>query len=205
MEFLLIASTHFLALLSPGPDFFLIMQAAVRLPVRYSLSLCLGIAIANGVYLVLAVLGLELAKEASNTIALLKYTGAGYLIFLGIMLLRAPLQSFDNTDARGARNFIMAKSHPRQFLVGFTSAIVNPKNAIFYLALFTVMVSPNTQVFTKALYALWMMVIVFVWDCSLVLVLGNGKVKKWFGRSVFYVEKVAGVMLTLFGVMLPFS
>ena len=32
MEFLLIASAHFLALLSPGPDFFLLMQAALRLP-----------------------------------------------------------------------------------------------------------------------------------------------------------------------------
>ena len=33
MEFLLLASAHFLALLSPGPDFFLIMQASLRLPV----------------------------------------------------------------------------------------------------------------------------------------------------------------------------
>lgn len=33
MEFLLLASTHFLALLSLGPDFFLIMQTSLGLPV----------------------------------------------------------------------------------------------------------------------------------------------------------------------------
>lgn len=32
MEFLLSASAHFLALLSPGPDFFLIMQTSLHLP-----------------------------------------------------------------------------------------------------------------------------------------------------------------------------
>ena len=33
MEFLLLASAHFLALLIPGPDFFLKIQASLRLPV----------------------------------------------------------------------------------------------------------------------------------------------------------------------------
>ena len=32
MEFLLIAVAHFLALLSPGPDFFLVVRSALRLP-----------------------------------------------------------------------------------------------------------------------------------------------------------------------------
>ena len=58
MEFIFIATAHFLALLSPGPDFFLIMQAALRLPPRYGIAICVGIAFANGTYLLLAVLGL---------------------------------------------------------------------------------------------------------------------------------------------------
>ena len=40
MEFLLLATAHFLALLSPGPDFFLIMQASLRLPLRYGFAIC---------------------------------------------------------------------------------------------------------------------------------------------------------------------
>ena len=63
MEFLLIATTHLLALLSPGPDFFLVLQAALRLPRRYGLAICAGIALANALYLALAVSGIEIVRE----------------------------------------------------------------------------------------------------------------------------------------------
>lgn len=93
MGFLLIASAHFLALLSPGPDFFLVMQASLRLPRRYCFALCSGIAIANGVYILSAVIGLEVVREMTWFLALLKYLGGSYLLFLGVMLLRSPVQS----------------------------------------------------------------------------------------------------------------
>lgn len=44
----------------------------------------------------------------------------------------------------------------------------------------------------------------FVWDAFIVLVIGQSWVKNYIGRVVFYVEKLAGVALVLFGVMLPF-
>lgn len=80
MEFVLIASAHFLALLSPGPDFFLIMQTALRMPMRYALSVCAGIAAANGLYLTIAVLGLEAVRNMHLLMTVLKYLGSGYLI-----------------------------------------------------------------------------------------------------------------------------
>lgn len=80
MEFVLIASAHFLALLSPGPDFFLIIQTALRMPMRYALSVCAGIAAANGLYLTIAVLGLEAVRNMHFLMTVLKYLGSGYLI-----------------------------------------------------------------------------------------------------------------------------
>ena len=49
MEFLLIASAHFLALLSPGPDFFLILQTALRLPTlpHLEVSCSIGVAVST--------------------------------------------------------------------------------------------------------------------------------------------------------------
>jgi hypothetical protein len=38
-----------------------------------------------------------------------------------------------------------------------------------------------------------------------VVVFGRTRVGKWLGRSVFVVEKVSGVMLALFGLLLPFT
>lgn len=52
-SFLLIASAHFLALLSPGPDFFLVARSALAAGWRTASGACLGIALANGLFIVL--------------------------------------------------------------------------------------------------------------------------------------------------------
>ena len=49
-----LALSHFVALLSPGPDFFLLVGYAVRYRIRGSIGLCLGIAAGNALYIVLA-------------------------------------------------------------------------------------------------------------------------------------------------------
>ena len=202
MEFLLLASAHFLALLSPGPDFFLIMQASLRLPLRYGLAICGGIGLANGVYLMLAVLGFEMVRETDLIFSVLKYLGGAYLLFLGYTLLRSPRKPIDDpTD----RSVTMVQSLTRQFLIGFLSAILNPKNMIFYLSLFTAMVSVDTSFMTRCLYALWMMSVVFVWDCFVVMTIGRDRIKKWLGQSIYFIEKLSGVALAGFGVLLPFT
>jgi len=202
MEFALIATAHFLALLSPGPDFFLILQASLRLPFRYGVAICAGIASANGVYLLCALLGLEAVKEMAWLMTTLRYAGALYLIFLGVMLLRAPRQTLVR---KAPATFLQERNIGRQFMIGFMSGILNPKNAIFYLSLFTVMVSDQTGLTTRWLYALWMTSVVFLWDCGVVIVIGRERVTTWLGRGVYYIEKISGTMLALFGLLLPFT
>lgn len=202
MEFVLIAGAHFLALLSPGPDFFLIMQASLRLPRRFGICVCAGIATANAVYLLFAVCGLEVIKETIWLMTLLRYLGGAYLIFLGICLLRAPRQGI---EGRSHQSFLNIHHAGRQFLVGFLSGILNPKNAIFYLSLFTVMVSVKTGITTRFFYALWMICVVFFWDSGIVMFIGRNNFRARLGYSIFWLEKLSGLVLTLFGIFLPFT
>lgn len=202
MEFLCIAIAHFLALLSPGPDFFLIMQASLRLPVRYGIAICLGIGCANGLYLALAVVGLEMVRELSWLSIILKYCGGGYLVFVGVMLLKAPSRTVSTKEPAG---FLHLQHLGRQFLIGFTSAILNPKNVIFYFALFTGMVSEQTSFLIRCCYGLWMTLMVIVWDCGLVVFLHHWDMKTRLGRGIFYVEKCSGAALLFFGLVLPFA
>ncbi len=59
-----LALSHFVALLSPGPDFFLLIGYAVRYRIRDSIGLCLGIAAGNALYIVLAIVGWGLLRQA---------------------------------------------------------------------------------------------------------------------------------------------
>ena len=181
MEFFVIATAHFLALVSPGPDFFLIAQASLRLPLRYALAICLGITVANAVYLSFAILGLEVIKEMTFLVDVLKYLGAGYLMYLGFLLLRAPRQSLEGNEGG---NFLRAQHLGKQFLAGFLSGILNPKNAIFYLSLFTVIVSAETGLVTRCLYGLWMTTAVFTWDVLVATVLGRDQLQQFLGKGV---------------------
>ena len=202
MEFILLASAHFLALLSPGPDFFLIMQASLRLPLRYGLSISAGIALGNALYLVFAIIGFELIRETAWLFLVLKYLGSAYLLFIGIMLLRTPRQ---NITGQTSRTFLQVESIARQFVIGFSSALLNPKNMIFYLSLFTAMVSAETSFLNRCLYGVWMVGVVFFWDCLVVVTIGREKVKNWLGNTVYYIEKLSGFALASFGLFLPFT
>ena len=202
MEFLLIASAHFLALLSPGPDFFLLMQGAFRLPVRYCFALCAGIALANGVYLLVAILGIAVVSSFTPLMVGLKYLGGAYLLFLGIMLLRAPRRSLKAGDSQGG---IHLRSYRRQFTLGFLSGILNPKNAIFYLAIFSVMVSQETPLLIRGLYGCWMSCVVFIWDSLVVLFFNRQGTKDRLRPVVYYLEKISGIVLAFFGIFLAFT
>ena len=202
MEFILLASAHFLALLSPGPDFFLITQASLRLPRKYGIAVCAGIAVANFVYLVFAVFGIEIIKEWTPLMLAMKYLGAVYLVTLGTMLLRSPLRPIQMEQPTG---FLQRQHLGRQFTVGFRSGILNPKNAIFYLSLFTVMVSSSTTLPIRCAYAIWMTSVVFLWDALVVVMIGQEKIRINLGKGIFYVEKLSGIMLASFGIILPFT
>ena len=62
-EFLTLTSVYFLALLSPGQDFFLILKHALSHGYKKAWWGCLGIACGNGVYIALAYMGHEHLKR----------------------------------------------------------------------------------------------------------------------------------------------
>lgn len=88
-----LALSHFVALLSPGPDFFLLVGYAVRYRIRGSIGLCLGIAAGNALYIVLAIVGWGLLRQAPLLFLLIELLGAGYLLW------RQPADTQPSRDA----------------------------------------------------------------------------------------------------------
>ena len=61
--FIAIAITHFLALLSPGPDFFLILSTLLRQGQRSAKMICLGVATGNAFIILMIYLSLFYSKQ----------------------------------------------------------------------------------------------------------------------------------------------
>ncbi|STV64674.1 amino acid exporter (threonine) [Klebsiella pneumoniae subsp. pneumoniae] len=158
-----LALSHFVALLSPGPDFFLLIGYAVRYRIRGSIGLCLGIAAGNALYIVLAIVGWGLLRQAPLLFLLIELLGAGYLLWIGSLLIRSRPATLAVESVRAAR-----PGFGRQLLLGLGSSLLNPKNALFYLALMTSLLGPAVTLLQQTVSGLWMVSVVFFWDLLLV-------------------------------------
>ncbi|MEM5278095.1 LysE family translocator [Cupriavidus taiwanensis] len=131
----MVAGAHALALLSPGPDFFLVVRSALLHGPRRAGAVCLGIALGNGVFIGLALAGVAAMRDSPQWFAALQWAGCAYLAWLGWRLLRASGElSIPAADA-AARP--AAADWPAQLASGFLSAVLNPKNGLFYASLFS--------------------------------------------------------------------
>lgn len=193
--FLLLAGTHFLALLSPGPDFFLVLRTSTRFGSRAGGLTSAGIALANAVYVLCALSGVALMQRAPLLLEAIRWLGCGYLAWLGWRILRssrsAPLdEGLTALPPPGGSVFI----------AGFLSGLLNPKNALFYFSLLSVATPLGTPVALRVFYGVWMVSVVFGWDALLALGLGNGVVRRFLLRQVALIEKALGcVFLAIAG------
>ena len=201
LEFGTLAIAHFLALISPGPDFFLIVGTSVREGASRAVAVCVGIAAANGVYILFALTGFAMIKENPLIFAAIKTAGALYLLYLGMMLVKSSQRSICSvTEDEGEGKTVSAWG--RLFAAGFLSAILNPKNAIFYLSLFTVIVSRQTPQGIQALYGLWMFLAVLCWDWLVARTAGNEGVRRRLNHYTHLIEKGSGCVLFFLGALL---
>ena len=196
-DFLLIAGAHFLALLSPGPDFFLVARSSLAHGWRGASGACIGIALANAVFIVAAFGGLSVLRAGSTAFLVVQLAGCAYLFYLGWLFLRhAGTSSLEAMPGTG-------KAHWRSGLaMGFVSAILNPKNALFYVSLATVLASRQTSTGAMAAYGAWMVLAVLAWDMAVALAIGSAALRQRFARALPLLERLSGAMLIVLSVAL---
>lgn len=197
-QFAMVAGAHGLALLSPGPDFFLVVRASMVDGLRSATGVCVGIALGNGVYIALALAGLAATAGMRGLFLALQWAGCAYLAWMGWKFLRArgavPLPS-GHAGAPGASGGTPGPDYLAQVGTGFLSAVLNPKNGLFYASLFAVLAGRSAPLATQAAYGVWMFGAVLLWDIAVAVAVRHPAVMGRFVRSLRTVERVTGVVL----------
>lgn len=191
--FLLVAGAHFLALLSPGPDFFLIVRTALLYGWRRAAGVCMGVALANGLFIALAWTGVAAVRPGSTAYAALQWGGCGYLAWLGWCLLRSPGTPIALDGAPPAAAAAPAPGWARALRMGLASGLLNPKNALFYASLFTMLAGVPRGV--QALYGAWMVSAVLGWDLLVAATAGHPAVVRRFAQRLRWIERGTGAVL----------
>jgi threonine/homoserine/homoserine lactone efflux protein len=192
-QFLLVAAAHFLALLSPGPDFFLIARTSVHEGWRAASGACLGIACANAVFIVAAFAGISALRPDGAPFIALQLAGAVYLLYLGVRFLR-------HAGAGGLDQGVLGVGSNggttrRAASMGFLSGILNPKNALFYVSLASMLGS--IPLGGKVFYGAWMFSVVLAWDMLVAALIGNPLLLRRFSRALPWIERTSGGVLVL--------
>lgn len=192
--FLLMAA---LTVLSPGPGVVMTLTNALRHGFRSSLSGVLGLA--TGVLLVAAAsatsLGVLMATSAVAFTAM-KFIGAGYLVFLGIKLWRAPPLNLP-------LGVTQTTGFGRRFLEGVSLQLTNPKAIFFFLSVFPQFIDSSQR------YAMQFTVLVLSYSGLLVLIHGlyamfAHRARGWLNseHGARTVNRLGGATFMLFGAVL---
>jgi len=194
--------------LTPGPDVFFVITNALRRGTRAGLVAALGITAGCCVHIVAAAVGVSALVAASATaFTVLKWTGAVYLVWVGVSMIFARAKP----DAPGLMSGAGAGGEATQgslwgvFRRGFWTNAVNPKVALFFLAFVPQFIAPQTAHPSLAFLALGLL---FNFN-ALWVNFGWVAVATWMSRrigavqhSLRWLERTAGVVFIGFGVRL---
>ncbi|GAB2703531.1 LysE family translocator [Nocardia thraciensis] len=191
-QFLAVAVAHFLALLIPGVDFFLIVRTAAAHGWRSASGVCAGIASANGAFIAGAFTGLTQVGD-ERILAWFELAGGTFLICTGIACWRARVSL-----TVGAEGVVGRAAWARNYGLGLASGLLNPKNLLFYVSLAATLSSAMTGQLT--LYGAWMFSIVLAWDLFVAAVMGAKRSRAILARALPWITKAAAIVVTLFGI-----
>ncbi len=216
MEFLstwlLVVTVFGVAVLSPGPDFIMTVRNAVVYNRRAGLLSSFGLALGIVVHVSYSLVGI--AALISKSILLytaIKYMGAAYLIYLGAKGLLSKGQGTISIDEND-KNTLQIKSKTKKTIsdfnaikLGFLTNALNPKATMFFLALFTQIISPSTPILAQIIYGLTCSVLTGVWFCLVTLFLTNKQWQARFLECSKWIDKGCGALLIAFGLKVALS
>jgi len=179
-----------LGAMTPGPSLAMVLKHTVaggRLNgVVTSIMHGLGVSL----YAVLTVLGMAvIIKETPWLFNLIKYAGAGFLLWLAFKAFTA------NSSLSNIHQSNQSVSLKQSAWQGFMIAFLNPKLAIFFLALFSQFIDAQANWQQKALMVATVGGIDTLWYCLIAAILSHSLLLDRLRNHIHWVEKATGVAL----------
>ncbi|MFC0876163.1 LysE family translocator [Saccharicrinis sp. FJH2] len=125
--------------LTPGTDTMYILTRSISQGRKAGIYSVLGITTGGLIHTVFASLGLSIIlAESATAFAVVKYIGVTYLVYLGIKMILDKKNSFDNDNQK-----IEQLNLKKIYRQGVITNVLNPKVALFFLALLPQFINPD--------------------------------------------------------------
>jgi threonine/homoserine/homoserine lactone efflux protein len=190
------AIASFILIVIPGPSVLFTVSRALAYGRKVALTTVLGGAAGSFTAAAAVAIGVGAIVQTSAVVySVIKFAGAGYLIFLGVQAIR---------HRRALRAAFEARADPigrgRTLVQGFIVGVTNPKTVVFFAAILPQFVDPRAgqvgvqMVVLGAVFAVMALAMDSVWGVT------AGAVRSWFARSARRLDLVGGAAgLTMVG------
>jgi RhtB (resistance to homoserine/threonine) family protein len=197
-----VALIHLLAVMSPGPDFVMCVRNALTYSRKTGIwtAVGFGAGISIHVFYCLAGLGLLISKSIL-IFSIIKFLGAGYLIYIGFKSAFSKSSSIEigeNSTQKDIRPWAAIK-------MGFLTNVLNPKATLFFLSLFTLVISPETPLVIREIMGGIMVVQTILWFSLVSIFLSQKKIRLVFDRFQNLFNKTFGGLLIALGLKVALS
>ena len=185
---LAVVSICALGAMSPGPSLAVVLRHTLAGGRRHGVVAALTHGLGIGLYALACISGLAFLIITSPTLfQAFQWAGAAYLVWLGWKGLRAKPADELNLEppasARGAARD------------GFLVVFANPKIAVFFIALFSQVIGPESSLPAKLAYAATAMVIDAAWYLIVAWGFSNPAWLPWLQARSVWLERLFGVVL----------
>ncbi|HEX8650722.1 MAG TPA: LysE family transporter [Pyrinomonadaceae bacterium] len=196
MGYLLLSlmAVDLLAAISPGPNFVVVTQTAIRHTRRRAIAVVLGIVTANLIWCGAVVFGLAaLFKLAPWLYGVIKFTGGAYLIYLGVCLWR------NSGSAPTPGESPLQSLHSAAFVRGLLTNLSNPKSVVYFGSIFALFMGPDTPAWTRAGAVGIVIFDTVLWYGTVAILFSSRLVQSFYVRVQRPINRVAGAAMIGFG------
>ena len=188
---------------TPGADTMLVIRNVIARGRGAGVMTTLGICTGVFMHAALSAVGLSVILLRSATVfETVKLAGAAYLVYLGAQSIRAGMGRLER-NGRAEPQRGRSDWRPHSAVEGFVTNILNPKVAIFYIALLPQFIHPGDSVLAKSLLLAaihWLEGVVWLTAVSLFV----GRMREWImdGRVRRAIEATSGGIMIALGLRL---
>lgn len=174
---LMFIATSVLLALTPGPDILFVLTQAMIKGSRSGIVIALGLCSGLIFHTTAVALGVAVIFQTSLVaFTLLKFVGAGYLLYLAFMAFKdASKSKLDTTQTPLSLTALYKR--------GILMNIANPKVSIFFLAFLPQFTTPETGNVTAQIFLLGGLFMLSALSVFVIVSLLAGRIGAWFTRT----------------------
>jgi threonine/homoserine/homoserine lactone efflux protein len=202
-NFFLFAIASLILNITPGADMLYVATRSAAQGVKAGIISSIGIMAGCIVHAFAAVIGLAAIISSSETaFAIIKYAGAGYLIYLGVRMIISKNNSF---SVEKKQSSLTTKE---LFLQGAVTNILNPKVALFFLAFLPQFVDARADSATPMILLLGVWFTISGTIVNIIVAIIFGRMGNWLSNKEWFLRwqnRITGSLLLLLGLRIALS